>query len=396
MGLNACGVLTVYVLAKGWLLCIYMFMQEGLTIQRYAVRVALCVVLSLLVHGVLMWWMLSMVGVGAQRGGHGESRQAVRRMVQIVAPPRDEPQPPPFVKTDPDQDEVAPLHADFIGRRNAVESASEFTPDRHSEAPLPSQNGVEKDELVVFDQSRQDGDLKHDGKLPPNRALPGASAPPPAPLPVPEVVAHDEVPEVAPPQEGVATALPQPAAGEGDVPVRRAAEAPQEAAVAQQEVQRVLAEPAPVAVQPRAGAVPVYDPSLADHMQSVPGFRTYERRSRSTGRFVVGRRPSLNVAATPQGRYEEEIYRRIAYYWYIACDEHRGDIIPGSVVISLRINRRGLLQNMDLVRRSGASISQQSFTFAAIRRASLPPMPPAVQQEMVGDLLELIFQFNFD
>jgi hypothetical protein len=51
---------------------------------------------------------------------------------------------------------------------------------------------------------------------------------------------------------------------------------------------------------------------------------------------------------------------------------------------------------MDLVRRHGAGVIQQSFTFRAIRRATLPPMPSTVRQEIVGELLELIFTFNFD
>lgn len=136
------------------------------------------------------------------------------------------------------------------------------------------------------------------------------------------------------------------------------------------------------------------DPSLADPGRT--GFRTEERRSRHAGRFVLGRHSALNVAATPRGRYEEEVYRRIAYWWYRACDEHRGDIIPGKIVVSLRLNSRGRLVNMDLIQRSGAGVIQQSFTFGAIRHASLPPMPPAVQEEIVGEVLELIFEFVFN
>ena len=150
----------------------------------------------------------------------------------------------------------------------------------------------------------------------------------------------------------------------------------------------------PTAATPRPQRV-YFDPSLADHMQK-PGFRTHERRSRSSGRFVLGRGASLNVASTPRGMYEALIYRRIAHFWYMACDEHRGDIIPGTLVISLRITKRGQIDSMALIRRSGASISQQSFTFKAIRRASLPPMPPEVQADVVGPLMELIFEFNFD
>ena len=110
----------------------------------------------------------------------------------------------------------------------------------------------------------------------------------------------------------------------------------------------------------------------------------------------MGRKPSLNVAATPRGRYEAEIYRRIARLWYAACDEHRGDIIPGSLTISLRINKQGRLRNMQLISRHGAGVIQQSFTLGAIRRATLPPMPPNVSADVVGDILELIIEFNFD
>ena len=49
-----------------------------------------------------------------------------------------------------------------------------------------------------------------------------------------------------------------------------------------------------------------------------------------------------------------------------------------------------------IITRRGAGIIQQSFTFGAIRQAQLPPMPPAVQRELIGNQLELIFTFNFD
>jgi hypothetical protein len=140
-----------------------------------------------------------------------------------------------------------------------------------------------------------------------------------------------------------------------------------------------------------------YDPSLAEWAQPhKPGFRTHERRSRSSGRFIFGRGAALNVLSTPRGEYEALVYRRVAHFWYMACDDHRGDIIPGKITISLRIDKRGRLDSMALIKRSGASISQQSFTFKAIRRASLPPMPPEVQTDVVGRLMELIFEFNFD
>ena len=139
----------------------------------------------------------------------------------------------------------------------------------------------------------------------------------------------------------------------------------------------------------------MYDPTQADHAQP-PGLRTTERRTRSTGQFVIGKLPSCNVEATPRGQYEELVYRLIARQWYFACDNHRGDIIPGTVIIALRINTRGRVESMNLVNRRGASVSQQSFTFAAIRRAQFPAMPKEVQKTLIGNLMELIITFDFN
>lgn len=381
----------------------YCIMQQEMSARRKMARVALCVVVSLLVHGVMGWGLLALMsGEGKGRGSRWrDAGKAAQRVLQVVREAVEE-QQKPFAKTDPDAEEAVPVEADFVGKRNAVASGAADAPERRSEDPVPTQDGEEDTgDMVTFDQERQDGDREHDGKVAAQQESPAVGAPPPVlpPLPPqPEVADAEAAPEdVEAPEEGALSVLPQPLVADGDMRLKPTENEPKEA------VLPPLPQPPVAGVAPVLHALPpgmagaVYDPSLAEHMQpQTAGFRTRERRTRSTGRFVIGSKPSLNVASTPMGRYEEEIYRRIAYYWYIACDDHRGDIIPGSVVISLRINARGQLANMDLVRRRGASMSQQSFTFAAIRRAALPPMPPAVRQEMVGDLLEMIFQFNFD
>ena len=45
--------------------------------------------------------------------------------------------------------------------------------------------------------------------------------------------------------------------------------------------------------------------------------------------------------------------------------------------------------------RVGASEVQKSFTFLAIKLARLPVMPPEVRSMLVGDSLEMYFDFNF-
>lgn len=354
--------------------------------------VALCLLLSLLIHGGAVGSLpYALHAIAPHRAAPAPRQQPKQRALQIV---RSKPEPTSFVKTDPDQEEQIPEEADFIGKRNTSESAAEFAPERYDDAPLPTQNGEEdKEELVTFDQRKQEGDLAHDGSTPAGKtAADTSTSNSPDPAAAPPAEPTDDKDAEEPPADGTAAVTPPPLVDDvGHILIQNTPEEQEGSSPI-----KINMAVQPTTASPSTMQQRFYDPALAEHMQPQRGFRTHERKTRSTGRFVIGRKPSLNVTATPRGRYEEEIYRRIAYYWYRACDDHRGDIIPGSVVVSLRINVRGRLENMELVRRQGASMSQQSFTFAAIRQASLPPMPTDVQQEVVGDLLELIFHFNFD
>ena len=390
--------------------------------QKRIPRVLLCVALSLLLHLLLGVILLLLPPPEPRKRaaapGRGRAVQVLRTearrkadaLKQQEAPkPSDTRQPEKtFVKTSADTPQALPDQPDYEGRHSTRAASDPDASHRRSEAPAPAQNGDEKEELVTFDQERQDGDLEHEGK--------NTAATPPQP-PAPQVVTPEPV---TPPAEAPVEGQPEGSADaqdNGEAPeavtidatrsLTLTPEPPEQGALLREEPDTPLAEQELQAVpegmpggagsgrpsRPRQQAPTVfYDPSLAQQ----PGFRTRERRSRSSGRFVLGRGAALNVASTPRGMYEALVYRRVAHYWYIACDEHRGDIIPGSITISLRITRRGQIDSMALIRRSGASISQQSFTFKAIRKASLPPMPPEVQAGVIGELMELIFEFNFD
>lgn len=364
-------------------------------IFKKTLAVALCLLLSLLLHLLFALLLLNMPEKKATNTAGNKVALAIRLHraekagKQEEKPPGEPEQNKPSAKTDPDQAEQRPEQDDFIGKRNARAASDKDARGYEGESTLPSMTGEKKEEIVAFDQQQQQGDLEHDGRrnAPDTPALQPPSVPPQPPTP--------------PRSSGASTPAltPPPASPEGDLNISKQDATGKERENEQKEQQQENTTPRPIPPTHPAPPIPpapgfYRDPSLANPTQA--GFRTRERRSRNAGRFVLGRHASLNVAATPLGRYEEEIYRRIAYWWYRACDEHRGDIIPGKIVVSLRLDKNGRLVNMDLIRRSGAGVIQQSFTFGAIRHASLPPMPHAVQEEMVGNLLELIFEFVFD
>lgn len=389
-------------------------------------RVLLCVVLSMLLHvalGLLILLLPPQEKVQRQK----TARKA--RPVRIVrTPARKEAdaasKPPPAaprqpqekreqkstVKTSADTPQALPDMPEYEGRRNTRAASAPDARHRASAEHAPAMDGEEKKELVTFEQDRQEGDLQHEGRKQQQ----------PHPTPAPQALPEPTTPPAPAPADGLQHGTDTP-----DAHGQHAQDARQNATPAltltpdltgtlnlQQHDKQTPRETGQQAARkgipggtgsarnraatPRRPRV-FYDPSLAEWAQpQKPGFRTHERRSRSNGRFILGRGAALNVTSTPRGAYEALVYRRVAHFWYIACDDHRGDIIPGKITISLRIDKRGRIDSMALIKRSGASISQQSFTFKAIRKATLPPMPPEVQADVIGPLMELIFEFNFD
>ncbi|MBQ7024506.1 MAG: hypothetical protein IJN29_13055 [Akkermansia sp.] len=376
--------------------------------QTQRARVALlCLLASLGLHVLGGWLLLQLPGPEkkpAPRAARaGKVLQITReKKKKEKAAPATQKEPPqaqrPVVKTNSDRPEQRPEKTEFQGNRNTRAEGEGDKPRTPDNTPVPTMLGEQKKELNTVERERQDGPVEHERK---NRPTP---APPPTPEPAPGIPDLPPAPqsdtgenETTAPAEAIPTTLPLPKETDGAMKLRPADEqAP--SVTSPQQAAPPLGSPEstgnqPIAPRPKIRR-PVYDPTLADHSQ--PGFRTTERRSRSTGQFVLGRNPALNVSATPMGRYEMMVYRLIAARWYAACDDHRGDIIPGRIIIAFRLNKRGQVETMNLVTRRGASVIQQGFTFRAIRNAQLPPMPLAVQRELIGEQLELIFTFNFD
>lgn len=136
-----------------------------------------------------------------------------------------------------------------------------------------------------------------------------------------------------------------------------------------------------------------YDPAFAPDSQ--PGFRTFERKTKTSGRFSFGHRASMDVDATPTGRYMAMVYRAIAISWYAQCDRNRDMIVTGTVHIRIWLDDQGKIVSIRELAREGASVAQKSFTFVAIQEAPIPPMPPDVRDKLIGGKMELYFDFFF-
>lgn len=384
--------------------------------------ILICVGLSLLVHSALALLLLQ---TAQQTDCPKKQQQSTQRRTVLITrtdernpnkgnqPEQEQPLSKPFVKTDAERPQQKPNQADFEGQRNAKAEGMGIE-KRRNDAPLPTMAGEDKEEINPLHQERQDGDVEFYGTetaetrpqtISPNEIeqdTPTAPHTPQPPTGQTEATDTAARPEATPTPPKVSSATdaqsPESAHTENGLKLK----SPQEQETADT-ASAALGQPnsagnTPV-TSPTVPATParrpVYDPTQAQHAQP-PGLRTTERRSRSTGQFVIGKMPSCNVEATPRGQYEELVYRLIAKQWYFACDQHRGDIIPGTIIISVRINSRGQTVSMTPISRRGAGVSQQSFTFAAIRRAQFPAMPEAVRKTLIGDLMELIITFDFN
>ena len=153
-------------------------MREGERKRRVLGRVALSMALSVLVHlATVILLVVTGSGETAQKRGNAvlenKGKQRVLRIARAAEEQRKE-EKLPFAKTDPDREEQTPVRAEFVGARDSKESSSEFAPRRRSDAPLPTQNGEESEEIVTFSQRAQKGPLE-------DNRISRRATPPPAP-----------------------------------------------------------------------------------------------------------------------------------------------------------------------------------------------------------------------
>lgn len=325
---------------------------------------------------------------------------------------------PSIVKTNEEQESATrPETPKFQGSRNTRAEGGRKDPD--SSRDMPAQDGVEREngEIVLFDQERQDGDMSHerDG----NRdAGSNASANAPYQPQEPSIppAGHPDSLDPSSSKTGVpGKSREEGLAQQNRSPMREnAMQLPHAVTVPRpgvpeepdplQELAKSIARGADVPplnlpdlnLPPNARPArkqPVFDPMF--NAENQPGFKTHERKTRLAGKFSFGRRPTLDVEASPMGMYQSIVYRAIGEQWYRQCDLNRDLIVTGTVRIRILISKDGKVSSMRQTSRVGASEVQKSFTFLAIKLAKLPAMPPEVRNGLVGETLEMYFDFNF-
>ncbi|MFR1319889.1 MAG: hypothetical protein ACLSCR_06245 [Akkermansia sp.] len=384
-----------------------------------------CLLLSVLAHLFLLagTYLVPEEWLSSPRPAEARRQVVVTaRMVRKVEPEkegnRQAPQErlPSVVKTSEEQESATrPETPRFQSNRNTRREGGRKDPD--SSRDMPAQDGEEREngELVLFDQERQDGDMSHerDGNKDADPGLPPAcpssrwTRPPSAgpsgrtesfpnatgslrrrgrrPCPAGQDACagtcHAASPcgHAAPARQAGRTGRPE---GTGKSIARGADRSPLDLPDLQLP---------PNARPPQKQ--PLYDPMF--NAENQPGFKTHERKTKLTGKFSFGRRPTLDVEATPLGRYQMIVYRAIGEQWYRQCDLNRDLIVAGTVRIRILIAKNGNVTSMRQTSRVGASEVQKSFTFLAIKLAKLPAMPPEVRNELVGETLEMYFDFNF-
>ncbi len=385
-----------------------------------------CVLLSVLFHLILIGGMAIIPAEWLSRTDKlhlSPYRQQVTvsaRMVKKVSPQetrlKDTATQQKLIKTNEDQESATrPEDPKMVSNRNTRKEGGRKDPT--SKADMPEVAGKERkedEEIVLFDQDKRDGDLSHerDGSKnaqqgsPDNKPLqPFDPSAPPVGSPDGVATAQNDkgrsqpngkqyvAQNATPPRErGMqlpsAVTVPHPGKSEELDPLLTKAKQiakGEDVPLTDLNKDNAFLQPKPAQTQ--------YDPFFSPESQ--PGFKTHERKTAVHGRFGFGRRPTLDVEATPAGIYQMLVYRAIGEQWYLLCDANRDLIVAGTIRIRIMIDKKGKVATMRQVLRNGASEVQKAFTFQSIKRAKLPVMPPEVVKEIIGDMMEMNLDFHF-
>ncbi len=321
-----------------------------------------------------------------------------------------------LIKTNEEQESATrPEDPKMVSNRNTRKEGGRKAPTAQKDMPeVAGKERKEDEEIVLFDQDKRDGDLSHErdgsknarqGSADEKPLQPFGTSSPPVGSPDGAATARNDkgrpLPDgnpnteqsAAPPSERgmqLPSAIPVPHSGKSEEIDPLMAMAKQIAKGDDVPLTDLIKDNAILQPkQPQAQYDPFFSP------ESQPGFKTYERKTAVHGRFGFGRRPTLDVAATPAGMYQMLVYRAIGEQWYLLCDANRDLIVAGTIRIRIMIDKKGKVTTMRQVLRNGASEVQKAFTFQSIKRAKLPAMPPEVANEIIGDMMEMNLDFHF-
>lgn len=299
-----------------------------------------------------------------------------------------------FARTSDDQIAPPSEKPAFIGERN-TQATSERAPDAAA-PPLPSQDGIDRDDLETTVSQYQDGSLD----VPPKPTTPpdpadSISAQQPAPGdPAYQPKESPEMTETKTPGQDPVRSTPPPAdrllSGPNpvDVPIPKPA----------QELDQIKPmpeqRPAPPATSSTESSEIKPSSKPAKPIDD-PAFRGNQRKSAIVGSITRTGRSALDVEDTPLGCYEAAISRAVEQEWQRNCMRHRDFITPGYLTVRFFVEPNGKVKSVQFVGDMETGEVQKGFTLNSIRDAEIPPMPPAVRKEYSKDPLELIFRFYF-
>ena len=296
---------------------------------------------------------------------------------------------PSFARTSEDQLAPAPEKPAGIGERN-TQATSDRRPDPTA-PPLPSQAGIDRDDLETTESRYQDGSLASD-QISKNL--------PPPPSPAATHTAEPAITETSSPGEktdtpGMDDSKSSPSSRERLMEGPNPVDVPVPQDTAENDAIKPTPPKSPKDGRPEPKAASAPKPAATVPATHDPGFRGYQRKSAIVGSISRTGRSALDVADSPLGRYQAVISRAVEQEWQRNCVRHRDFITPGFLTVRFFIETNGRVRSVQFVGDMETGEVQKGFTLNSIRDADIPAMPAAVRKDFAKEPLELIFNFYF-
>jgi hypothetical protein len=343
---------------------------DRLTQPRREERVAagLAVLLTLLLHGGLFFWVIPWLGnlelaaaKNARLATEANPPPAAPAVVYELQPatPEDQ-QAIRYVEVNPNAPDSKPVATKNISNRD--QSAAQPVPDPNSHSDRPATDGTIADSPKIVS-----GDLRQ-------------PAPPPRPAPQPEAAtARAAPPPTAPPPSQIAMnpfTLPgniTKPSGEGvmisDQPVDLAPTKPLPQNLPQDTTAQNNYQLPPGPLTPEsvaasaAAATPQERPTAPIKTQNGP------LANNPHGSRNPAPEPQVDAAWSPFGTYLQMMFEAIGAEWYNECDEYRFDVRDegAKVVVAFVVNKQGEVESAQ-IEDSSATAGATSLCLNAVKR----------------------------